>query len=450
MKTKLKVLLLAILAIILVACPQSSGNGTSGSTTGNGTGTGGSSGGSGNGGGVTPKPTLGSISVTQNYLDDYLLGNTIELGDITVMARYSDGSEKEVTTYSTDADFSSLATDKQVTVTYTEDDVTETDTFTVNVVARWSANDLVETLVELPAGTDGSVGTTGKYVLFGNWPQTIKSETVKVQDRNTKQVGMFSYCVGDDGCYYVKILENAFNTRSEYAYSDGTLPQKAESNSYKFFKVEQLKWRILEETTEKKTLFSETAVMGNVPFYDIYHERLIDGKSISPNNYKHSKIRAWLNGLTYNKNIDFDHSADTNEYLNKGFFQTAFNSQAQNRIMQVEVDNSLASVGHESNGYLCENTNDKVFLLSLVEGKNTSWFADESSRIRHPTDFALATYVRKWNTENTGVEYSLRSPDRGFKNSGYYVDCDGKIRGQYVYGESNARLGIVPALCITP
>ena len=103
MKTKLKVLLLAILAIILVACPQSSGNGTSGSTTGNGTGTGGSTGGSGNGGGVTPKPTLVSISVTQNYLDDYLLGNTIELGDITVTARYSDGSEKEVTTYSTDA-----------------------------------------------------------------------------------------------------------------------------------------------------------------------------------------------------------------------------------------------------------------------------------------------------------------------------------------------------------
>lgn len=68
------------------------------------------------------------------------------------------------------------------------------------------------------------------------------------------------------------------------------------------------------------------------------------------NNYAKSTIRAWLNNEFY-----------------KGSFRS---EELRKRILNTEVDNSLASTMDETNENVCENTFDKVFLLSLKEVKD--------------------------------------------------------------------------------
>ena len=72
---------------------------------------------------------------------------------------------------------------------------------------------------ELPEDTTGTAGTTGRYVLFGEWPQTIKDVNVDLTPES-KDVGMFKYWKGNDGCWYVNIRENAYS--SGYTYTYGT------------------------------------------------------------------------------------------------------------------------------------------------------------------------------------------------------------------------------------
>lgn len=56
----------------------------------------------------------------------------------------------------------------------------------------------------LPKGTDGSFGTKGTYVLFGDWPQTIKPENVKIKTSKTKEINGWKCYKGNVGFYYVK------------------------------------------------------------------------------------------------------------------------------------------------------------------------------------------------------------------------------------------------------
>jgi hypothetical protein len=72
----------------------------------------------------------------------------------------------------------------------------------------------------LPENTDGSGGTNSVYVEFGHWPQTIKSEQVRINNSMTKNMGGFVCYLGDDGNYYVKCNENAYE--SGYVYSDNS------------------------------------------------------------------------------------------------------------------------------------------------------------------------------------------------------------------------------------
>ena len=50
-----------------------------------------------------------------------------------------------------------------------------------------------ETVEYLPAGTDGTAGTTGTYVLFGDWPQTIKAQNVEIDTTRTMTRGGFTF-----------------------------------------------------------------------------------------------------------------------------------------------------------------------------------------------------------------------------------------------------------------
>ena len=266
----------------------------------------------------------------------------------------------------------------------------------------------------LPLGTNGTGGESAQYVTFGRWPKTIKARGVTVDESVSKEVGMFTYFLGSDGEWYCKALENAKDNTKQY--SNGEQVKAATENSYQYFKVEPIKWRVLKEDyvndgTNHRLIFPEQVLMANVSF--------------NGNTYEKSKIRAWCNGLQYSSTVD---------YTDKGFLQTAFTERERQEIAVTTIT--------EGTGDATVTLTDKVFLLS--QNESIDLFSDNDARIRLPTDFALANYCI-W--DSTGSWLFLRT----FSNAGGNVHSIGGI-GQTNMNVTKGNLagGVAPALCIVP
>lgn len=320
------------------------------------------------------------------------------------------------------------------------------------------------TVTYLAAGTDGTAGTEATYCTFGDWPQTIKEESVTVDETKSVSMGLYTYYLGSDNNYYAKCWENAYN--DSYTYSDGTALAQRSANSEKYFKVEPIKWRVLNPNAEgNKILVAESILTANVAYYD-YDDvnRTIEGKTVYPNNYEHSRIRAYLNGLSYvvKANDSAEQTTDST-YNGIGFLQTAFTSSAQSLIATTTVDNSAASTNPASNAsewndgtnnYACDNTSDKIFLLSEKEATTSDYGFTEhnvyglgNSRIRMTTDYAKANYAFQNTTAGYGGYWWLRSPPCN------YSDCARNVGSDGFAGISNSvnlnYFGVVPALSIS-
>lgn len=129
----------------------------------------------------------------------------------------------------------------------------------------------------------------------------------------------------DNDKWYIEITYNDIEYTGLYSY-DGKI-------SWTYEKI--IEWQIVKKEDGKAFVVSRTSV-ANLPFDE-------NGS----NNYAKSTIRAWLN----------------NEFYNNSFKS----EKLRKRILKTEVDNSLASTMDETNENVCENTFDKVFLLSLKE-----------------------------------------------------------------------------------
>lgn len=273
----------------------------------------------------------------------------------------------------------------------------------------------------------------GDYIYFGEYPQTIKSADVTVGDVADGD----GYYLGSDGARYAKVA--AYPYGSDYTFSDGSAVTRG--NTY-YFKVEPIRWRILSEDGGSAFILAD-GIVANHYYHHTSFDTTIEGETVYANNYKHSDIRAWLNG----------------EFLN-----AAFGEIAQSLIKTTEVDNSVYSTGYSPNKYACENTFDKVFLLSYREVTDSAYGFESSSRTydtaRRMTvsDYARSTGARMdTSSDYFGCGYWwLRSP--------YYYDSN-DARGIYYYGNADGNYangyadiyyrvdydyhGVVPALNIT-
>ena len=308
----------------------------------------------------------------------------------------------------------------------------------------------ISVFTALAAGTNGTAGTSWTYVEFGKWPQLEKTDnTISVDETDSKSVGSFTYYKGSDGEWYSKIEKN-----SQVSY----------------YKVEPIKWRVLTADyngTGKKLLLAEKILI-NCMYYDYWDvNRTIGTATIYPNNYEHSRIRAFLNGLSYQKKTS-DSAQETDESLaNKGFFQTAFTTQEQSAIASTTVVNNAASTKPDGNTTLwsgganpCASdtpTEDKLFLLSEQEVTKADYgfAAYEASstgntRIRMTTAFAKERGASQSVIEEGGYggKWWLRSPLDEFRFNDYAYDVG--IDGGANYGGrvNNDEIGVVPALCL--
>ena len=345
----------------------------------------------------------------------------------------------------------------------------ETISLTKNLTlyAQWFLSSKVysfhSSVTNLPSGTDGQMGTSASYCYFGDWPQTIKADSVTVDESTTVTMGGFTYYLGSDGNYYAKCTENAYG--SSYTYSDGTTCAQSSASSEKYFKVEPIKWCVLTNDYDgKKLLLAENILTANVPYYGSTSSRSLNGTTIYANNYKYSNIRAFLNG-TANQFVTDGGTATSYDidWSDKGFLQSAFTSSAQSLIATTTVDNSAASTNPASNAsqwnsgtntYACEDTSDKIFLLSEKEATTASYgFASYSSygigntRIRVTTDYAKANYAYQSTSSGYGGFWWLRSPSYNYSGHARYVVYDGDAN--YSHYVNPTYRGVVPALSIS-
>ena len=398
---------------------------------------------------------LVSISVTPPERTVYSVEQEFDSTGMKVTATYDDKSQREVTGWTTD--FGTVAgkkgLNKPVTVSYTEGDTSKSDTFTVTVFPKE---------VKVLTGYTSPNNTDSKwtYVEFGEWPQT---EAVGFKPTTTPQ----SHGIFVDN-YYVE-------GNDKYVEKDG-----------QYYKVEPIVWRVL--TTSYKApeggtvgnalLLAEKILTGGIPYYDVYNvDRTVGVTTIYPNNYEHSAVRAWLNGLEYPyKGPDDNVQTDKGDYFGKGFLQTAFTESARYLIAPTTVDNSAASTipseitdkdlesywNSGENQYASKTlTMDKIFLLSEKEATNSDYGFDEydrwvgddygtttSTRIRDTTDYAEATGAYPGDSSaGYGGWWWLRSPS--YRD--VYIARDVYIDGDAYNNISviNARGGVVPALSIS-
>ena len=415
---------------------------------------------------------LVSISVTPSARTVYSVGEKVA-GEIEVIATYDDEEEKLVTGRIT-TDTSTLTQSagvKTVTVSYKDRETIKTTTFTVTVFPE-------EVKVLTGYTNPNHTGSGWTYVAFGEWPQTIKAEGVDVDETKSKTMGMFTYYLGSDSNYYVKEEENANGSGTEYQYSNGEQAGGA-GTSTKWFKVEPIVWRVL--TTSYKApeggtvgeilLLAEKILTGGVPYYDVYNvNRTVGEATIYPNNYEHSQIRAWLNGLSYeSKESEGATQSSKDEYKNAGFLQTAFTESARKLIADTSVDNSAASTipseitaealksdwNDGVNPYASDiRTTDKVFLLSEAEATTlNSGFAaydaagQGNTRIRVTTDYAKATGAFQSSTSGYGGWWWLRSPNYNDVRNAHVIRIIGDAYNDYSVNYSYG--GVVPALSIS-
>ena len=295
------------------------------------------------------------------------------------------------------------------------------NTGNVTLYAKWSDTSTKVTANYMRVNENNEPDKNGSYILFGQYPQTIKAEGVTVGDTADKD----GYYLGSDGERYAKVVADPYN--SGYTFSDNS--SVTSGNTY-YFKVEPIRWRILSESGGKVFILCDS-IIANHYYHHTTSSTTIEGEKVYANNYKHSDIRAWLNDE---------------------FYKTAFGELQQALIATTEVDNSVESTGYSSNPYACENTNDKIFLLSYSEVVNIDYgFASSPStynaaRRMLTSDFSRATgaYMNTNSSYYGNGWWWLRSPNYYGSYNARHVGIDGNVYYySSVYGDN---YGVVPAL----
>ncbi len=202
-----------------------------------------------------------------------------------------------------------------------------------------------------------------KTLTYGLYPQTHVNDENLISSLNSltsvESNGWYLF----NGAYYANAT--ARPRTGEERYADGTLIIR--ENEY-WFKCEPIKWKILTSSSGTYSLASRE-LLNAYRYVDTINDRIINGETILPCNYKHSDIRSWLNVDFYNGAFALDNSL----------------------IQTINVDNShnttYPTVPEENS---CENTDDKVYLLSYLDYMNTDYFGNSEDRQLKPTDYALA------------------------------------------------------------
>ena len=301
----------------------------------------------------------------------------------------------------------------------------------------------------------------GKYAYFGYYPQSEVTDTTLVATLNKKAKGLptssnlwtdYGYYQNGVQCsymWYIDIVHNRAKYRGVYftsirpnltsEYDDWNSLNDYDVFTVYWFKFEPLKWRVLSKTDDTVLLMCDSVIDSQAYQLTYYYE---DGeyltsynnapKGTNAFNYQYSAIRLWLND---------------------NFYNTAFTDASKQLILTTEVDNSEESTLQDSNRYACDNTNDKVFLLSNQDLVNTAYgfyesmYFDDTARKLRVSAYAMSQGATMIDGDRLYGVWWLRSPCVSFTEKGitqiYYNGCFSHYNLPF-----STRGGVVPAIQI--
>lgn len=294
--------------------------------------------------------------------------------------------------------------------------------------------------VEIPPVVDPDDETpyvkSGNYIYFGEYPQSIKADKVTIYKETQDARG---YYLGSDGFYYAAVTAKPAGTGYLFTNNVGIV-----SGVVYYFKVEPIKWRILLESGGEAFLLCDS-IIANMAYQSKYSYKSFNyytsangaPENTYMNNYKYSEVRQWLND---------------------NFYKAAFTEKQQSIILNTVVNNSefstvSAGSSNTQNKFACENTQDKVFLISQNEVTNSMYgfldgYTDDSARRIMTTDYTRACggYMNTTAKHYGNGLWWLRSPDTEYSHyvRTYGDDGHGGSRGTAYYTGA----GVVPALRI--
>lgn len=300
-------------------------------------------------------------------------------------------------------------------------------------------------------------------ITFGSYPQSEVTDSALKTALNEKAGNLplptenydwtpFKKCLDDNGNYCMWFIDIEiesgkyrglyFTSYRPYHFSQ-TAPYSEETsnqddNGYLtkeiyWFKYEPLTWTVLSKNENDKTAFLLCDSIIDAQYY--YSST---GTRKNPtryaNNYQHSDIRTWLN---------------------ETFFDTAFTDSQKSKIKTTKVNNGLTSTGYNANSYVCETTEDKIFLPSRAEMTNSQYgfssnYADyDTARQKKPTAYAKA--LGAWQSSdkkyaNNGTWW-LRTPSGTSSAAAHSIGENGYIYGNHGTVPLSNR-GVVPAMNI--
>lgn len=333
---------------------------------------------------------------------------------------------------------------------------------------------LLLTIVPIAYAEDSNTYNVGDIIQFGSYPQTkvtdetiltALNEAVPEWDSWTSYgyytgTGSTGTMVQGDWMRYTDVMYGGNKYRgvkfTQYR-PDWTYVTSSSSNSYQddngystntvyWFKFEPIDWRILDPATGL-----------------VMCETIIDSQPYSNTIYYVSSAisrYAYFNDASYNANYASDYETSSIRYwLNNDFYNTAFTESEKEEISETTLNNdgyytSVGTTGYEALD--SNSTNDKIFLLSYNEVRNSDYgfssdYSDyDKARQAQGSDYAKSQglYVESnYNSNyNRKSSWLLRSPGH---NSDFccYV---------YYYGSSSnilcvfsTILGVRPALRIS-
>lgn len=300
--------------------------------------------------------------------------------------------------------------------------------------------------------------TDGTKIYFGSYPQTevtessLKSMLGKEAGANPTSANKgkwtdYGYFIdGSVSSYmwYIDVNYQGSRYRGVYftsyrpiytTYNSSTDNSMQDDNGYNtntvyWFKWEPIEWRVLEQK-DGTALLMASIILDSQQYYRAYSgTRTIADITIFNNNYKESDIRAWLT---------------------KTFYETAFDSYTKKIVETTTVNNGKSSTASRYNTYVCEDTQDKVFLLSDQDVRNASYgFSDYTALRLKSTDYAKSQGVFVYTGDYAGNGWWwLRSPNEDRSAAANNISGYGNPGRSGSFADVNGTAGgVVPALWI--
>lgn len=271
-----------------------------------------------------------------------------------------------------------------------------------------SLNDLAG---EKPTSANMHNWTSYKYYISGS-----VEDYMFYQDIDIDSDGSYDY----RGVYFTSY--RPYNYSSSSSSSNTYQNENGYStNTIYWFSYDPIEWDVLTESNGKALIIANL-ILDSQEYYP----------SASSSSFSHN------GGTGYANNYEL---SAIRKFLNDNFYNTAFNDLEKSIIETTNVDNSASSTGYSSNSYACNNTNDKMFLLSYKEA--TTYFSSYTARKAKGTDYAKCQGL--YVNSSSYSYWWLRSPSSYDASIAQHVNHGGGISDFHVLSTD---YGVRPACYI--